>query len=768
MNGLCTRSGQVTLWFLLAAIAALIGVSAHAGANRWTTNGPYGGAVRCIVIDPQDTDTLYAGTGSGAQYASPNYGGGVYKSKDGGATWSPINKGIPFYSVSTIVLDPSKRKTLYAVCQDAIRVAGSHVVKSTDGGNEWTTLDPRVFDRLLVMDPQVPATLYVADMGVRKSTDGGKSWTEMAAGLPVCGNISLAIDPKTPSTLYVTTWGYGLYKTTNAAATWAPANAGLPEPWIWSFCVDPVTPSTLYAGLSDEHGVGTVYKTNDAGSSWFEASAGLPPIPVACFAVDPTNRETVYAGLYDTYRGPAAGLYKTTDGGATWQAVNTGLSDLRVSTVAVNPANPSVLYVGTYAGVHKSTDGGMTWTILTSGMTNIWVETLAFDATDPLTVYAGSASGLFRTRDGCATWDSLRSSLPGLGINYVAADPHTTQTVFAVTYDPTKNEFRGLYKSTDGGDTWALKDTGIQSGGGFPWLAKRRIAFNLQNPQVLYLAGYYIRKSEDGGETWRHVGTVSSTDCNDLVVDPSSPDTLYASTMHGVQKSVDGGVTWVPKNAGLTDSMQVYCMAMDPQTPTTLYIGTWLSGTGPGFVFKSTNGAETWQQVAWSTGDIYSMAVDPADTSLVYLSLLFGGVYKGSEGGTSWYQMRRGLTNLFVNPVAVNPLTPRTYYAATSNGECNGVWTFSQVDVTPPTISRVTAQSSPFRLTVEGGNFHGSAEVMINGWAAPKTAWKSTSVVLAKGGKTLDAWIPRGSTVMITVENANDGGVSAPYFFTRK
>src|SRR3989442_1419044 len=163
----------VSLGVLLGALLVTSSMTAEGGINSWTsTNGPGGGSIGALAIDPVTPSTLYAGA----------YSGGVFKSTDGGGGWTAVNTGL------------------------------------TDG-----------YVLALAIDPQTPATLYAGtDNGVFKSTNGGGSWSAVNTGLPnVTSVLALAIDPQAPTTLYLGTGSDGVFKSTNGGGSWSAVNTGL-------------------------------------------------------------------------------------------------------------------------------------------------------------------------------------------------------------------------------------------------------------------------------------------------------------------------------------------------------------------------------------------------------------------------------------------------------------------------------------------------------------------------------------------------------------
>ena len=254
-----------------------------AGVNQWTSHGPEGEYVQALAIDPQTPTTLYAGTS----------GAGVFKSSNGGQSWSAINAGLG---------------------------------------------DP--FVNALAIDPQTPTTLYAGTSGgVLKSSNGGQSWSAVNTGLGLFDVQALAIDPQTPTTLYAGTSGAGVFKSSNGGQSWSAINAGLGDPFVSVLAIDPQTPTTLYARAS-----GGIFKSSNGGQSWSAINAGLDNRFVSALAIDPQTPTTLYAGTDSL-------VLKSSNGGQSWSAINAGLGNRFVFTLAINPLTPTTLYAGTDDGV---------------------------------------------------------------------------------------------------------------------------------------------------------------------------------------------------------------------------------------------------------------------------------------------------------------------------------------------------------------------------------------------------------------------------------
>ncbi|HUM02031.1 MAG TPA: PKD domain-containing protein [Thermoanaerobaculia bacterium] len=344
-TGAWLRSGGA--WLLLVIGTSFLATAAHAGEGVWTSGGPYVEYLMALAIDPSAPATLYAGT----------WGAGVFKSTNGGGSWTAINAGLTYPHVGALAIDPSAPATLYA--------SNFHVYGGANAG--------------------------VDGAGVFKSTNGGESWTAINAGLTNLNVFALAIDSSAPATLYAGTWGGGVLKSTNGGESWTAINAGLTDRHVSALAIDPSAPATIYAGMGY---TGRVYKSTNGGGTWTSTS-DYPNRDVDALAIDPSASSTLYAGLGTSeFSFPPMGIIKSTDGGANWTESR---ADLFVLALAIDPSTPATLYAGTRGdGVFKSTDAGGSWTAVNAGLSNLTINALALDHTGGTTLYAGTDYGVWQ------------------------------------------------------------------------------------------------------------------------------------------------------------------------------------------------------------------------------------------------------------------------------------------------------------------------------------------------------------------------------------
>ena len=300
-----------------------------------------------------------------------------------------INHGLEGETIYSLAIDPVTPAILYA------GVYGGGVFKTTDGGWNWYSANAglsSVVIMSLVIDPKTPTTLYAGtgNRGVFKSTDGGANWNVTNIGLKNSTVEALAIDPTTPTILYAGTSGDGVFKSTDGGANWNAANIGMTNAYVSVLVIDPTVPTTVYAGTLD-----AVFKSTDGGANWSAAITELTGIHVVSLAINPIMPTTIYAGTY------SRGVFKSTDGGANWSAAYTGLEwSMDILALAIDPTIPTTIYAGTFnRGVFKSTDGGGSWRVFSAGLTANVVNALVIDPKMPTTLYSGTwYHGVFVTQ----------------------------------------------------------------------------------------------------------------------------------------------------------------------------------------------------------------------------------------------------------------------------------------------------------------------------------------------------------------------------------
>ncbi|MGH7392250.1 MAG: WD40/YVTN/BNR-like repeat-containing protein [Candidatus Rokuibacteriota bacterium] len=544
-----------------------------------------------IVVAPSAPGTLYVGTN----------GTGVFKSTNGGGTWTAVNTGLrQFAQVTDVAVDPSSPTTAYAAL-----LGDDGVFKTVNGGATWTAINTGLTDRVvgeLASDPRAPGTLYAGtNTGVFKTIDGGQNWMAVNTGLPSDPTVpilEIVIDPAT-SDVYVATFIFPdqVFKTTDGGDNWTAASTGITSGTLNALAVAPTTPATLYAASA----AADVFKSANAGGNWALAETGLDNRLVRALAADPVTTTTAYAATI-------GGLFKTTNAGVTWSPIGTGVDLQSVAALATVLATPGTVYAGTSLGLFKSVNRGGTWADASTGLTSKDVSALAVDPTNPNVVYAGTnGSGVFKSLDGGGNWSPADTGIENTSVLALAVDPTDPNVVYAGTLSG------GVFKSLDGGGNWSAMSNGL---GNANVVA---LAIDPGTPAVVY-AGTPdgVFKTPDGGANWSLASTgLTSLNVAALAVDPVTPAIVYVTTRPGgVFKSLTRGDSWSPASDGLNIGQLIgpFALVIDPTTPSTLYVG------GLGGVSRTTDGAGTW--TAFGDGierlAVGALAIDAGSSPSLY------------------------------------------------------------------------------------------------------------------------------------------------------
>lgn len=596
------------------------------------TNGPYGGEIHSIAIDPTNGQTMYAGTSAGA-----------FKTSNGGVSWTALNNGITSGYVNSFAIDPTSNQTLYAGSW------GGGAFKSTNGGEDWVPVNngfPEPYVLSLAIATSDSQTLYATTgKSVYKTINGGSNWTEVNNGLSDIYIHTIIIDPTNSQTAYAGTYG-GLFKTTDGGVSWTAINGEGRFTTILALAIDPGNPQIIYAGSFG----GGIFKTVNGGATWTALIDGSRNTTyIRSLAIDPASSSTVYAGTYGD------GILKTVDGGTSWTAVNSGLNESKsFVTLVIDPTNSQALYVGTDAGIFKTANGGGSWTASNNEMIATYITSLAIDSNVNTTAYAGTRAGVFKTDDGGATWAVSNNGMTNTFVNALVIDPNNSQTLYAGTFEG------DFFKSTDAGRTWT-KSNIVAS-------VFNAIVIDPTDSRIVYGGTEYpgLLKSNDGGITWAKITTdMFDTGVNSVVINPANSQIIYIGTRYdGIFRSDDGGQSWRSANIGLV-SKDVNALVIDPTDGQTLYAGLLNGGA-----FKTTNGGDTWTEANNGLPPYFivnSLVIDPACSRTIFAAT-DAGVFRTDNGGDAWMADNNGLGGKAVHSLAMGSTSNgKTMYAGTYN-----------------------------------------------------------------------------------------------------
>ncbi|MBD3220297.1 glycosyl hydrolase [bacterium] len=453
---------------------------------------------------------------------------------------------------------------------------------------------------------------------------------------------------------------------------------------VADLAIHPTDPDVCYAGLAS----GGVLKTTDGGQTWTPILQDLDVITIGDLALDPQDPEVLYVGTGEANAASLSfvgnGLYRSPDGGLTWEHL--GLEDSAyIARVLVDPADGQRLFVAATGrlfgtdqnrGVYRSLDGGTSWDRVFALTDSTACTDLVMHPEDPDIVYAamwervrgltyrrsgGPSSGIWRSLDGGDTWAELTSGVPTgadvgrIGLTVCEGTPDRMYAIYA----DAGAEFEGVYVSRNGGDTWAATNDWPLSSmySNFGWYFGQ-VRVQPTDPDNVFALGVPLYRSLNGGDSWFEEGADMHVDHHALEFCPSLPTRAYAGNDGGIYRSDDSGSTWTklydqPAN-------QFYAVEIDPADPARLYGGTQDNGT----LRTPDGGLDTWERIFG--GDGFTVIVDHTDSDVIYVEYQYGNLFKSTNGGFSFFWAMNGIDGgdrmNWHTPVVMDPVDPEVLY----------------------------------------------------------------------------------------------------------
>jgi photosystem II stability/assembly factor-like uncharacterized protein len=728
------------------------------------------GRIASIAAATVDGKTLiYVGSASG----------GVWKSDDGGTTFKPVFDKNPVQSIGAVALDPSNPRTVWvgtgeSWTRNSVSV-GDGVYKSVDGGETWTKMGLPASERIsqIAVHPKNSDIVYVcvpgklwsdsADRGLYKTVDGGKSWSLILKGKNLStGCSSLDMDPRNPDVLYAGLWdfrrqgwtfrsggdgpeaasGSGVFRSEDGGRTWTELEAGKnglpPKPYgRIEVRFAPSSGQVVYAFIEGVDSA--LYRSDDGGKTWDKRDKSQMmvwrPFYYARLVVDPTNPDRLFKAN--------GGLIVSEDGGKSFSSAGGGAHG-DWHDIWIDPSNPKHLVGGDDGGLWISHDGGNRWWMVMNLPVSQFYH-VSLDDRDPYQVYGGLQDN--------GNW-MADSEYPG-GISNSRWEPIPGGDGFWVFSDPSDPDY--VYAESQGGaierynrKTHAARD--IQPRPGY----REKLRFNWNTPVhmspnekgTIYIGAQFLFRSRDHGQSWERISPdLTSNDpekqkqeqSGGITVDNSSAEThttiysisespkngrvIWAGTDDGnLQLTQDGGATWqnltgnikglLPASwvswveAGRFDAATAYA-AFDRHT-----FGDWTP-----YVYKTADFGKTWARLAGPEqglrGWAHVVKEDTIKPDLLFVGTEFG-LWISPDGGRQWAEFKGGnFPSVAVRDIAVHPRTNDLVLATHGRG----IWIVDDIsplrglsdDVLQKPAAFLESRPVVQRLPAQGGFPEGDA-----------------------------------------------------------
>lgn len=690
----------------------------NSAASTWVPSGPNVlptnltgymengiGRFNCVAFHPTNSNIFFAGVAQG----------GVWKTTNGGTSWTPLTDNLPITRVSDISIDPSNTNVMYISVCDFEYIGVS-----------------------LFLNGRKRHTHY--GLGVYKTVDGGLTWSPTGLTFQLTnGDASLIrkvlINPANTNELCAA-GASGMYKSSNGGTTWTKVLDSL----FWDLQMDPVNPNVLYAStgwvMNSNLGTAGIYKSTNFGNTWTMLSTGMPltgQIQRVKLAIAPSDNNYIYAACVDTQQG-LYGFYKSTNAGATWTYIAVADNVLEAGQgtspggqgnydlgLLVDGSNRNTVYIG---GVNLwgSTDGANTfnpishWTTSYGATIHGDIHFIDRQATSG-NYFVCSDGGLYRTSNmvisNWATsawptnWTKLNSGLQVTSFYRISSSKNSAGRLVGGAQDNATFYYKGGAWSTifggDGMDNWLdpvtntnvfgssqygyfERSTNDGASGSSPntnpnseaaeWLTP--VVADYNNPGRLFIGNENVVRSTNGGQTWAALGFMpgsTSSEISALAVSNTNSLVLYAARRvryefgvpGAVFRTINGGTSWTNVTAGLPDSL--YYTGVEISETNANEVWVCMAGFSNGNkVYRSTNSGATWTNVSYNLPNIPVNCIKQIPGTSNWAVATDIGLYTLSGSATTWVNNSFGLPNVILSDIEFNPAINKAYVSTFGRG----------------------------------------------------------------------------------------------------
>ncbi len=642
--------------------------------------------------------------------------GGVWRTRDGGITFTPVFDNEASYSIGYVTIDPRNPATVWVGTgeNNSQRSVswGDGVYRSDDDGRTWHHMDAMQHSEhiaRILIDPRNSDVVYVAsqgpvwgpggDRGLFKTTDGGKTWKNILTISENTGVTDAIFEPGNPDVIYAAAYQRrrhvwtlidggpesAIYKSTDAGATWNRLRSGLPAGDVGriGLGISPANVNIVYAVIEAANRGGGVFASSDRGQTWEKRDdfTSSSPQYYGTIFVDPKNAERIY--VMDT------NIMTSDDGGRTTRSLGTRSKHVDNHVVWIDPDETDHLLVGCDGGLYESFDRGETWTFKENLPLGQFYDVTADNSAPFYYVYGGtqdnsSVGGPSRTRSVSGILNADWFTTQGGDGFTSAVDPEDANTVYAelqdgslVRYDRRTGE-RVDIVPTEGAGEPPLR-----------WDWDSPIVVSPHMHTRIYFAANKLFRSDDRGDSWRAISgeLTRALDRNSLPVmgrvwppeavaknastshfgnsttiseSPKKEGLIYVGTDDGViDVTEDGGAHWrkIETIAGvpeMTFVSRVFASQHDANTVFAAFDGHKTEDFKP-YLMKSTDAGKTWTSIAGNlpdNGPVLAIAEDPVTANLIFVGTEYG-LFVTMNGGAQWTRLRNGLPTIAVRDLHI-------------------------------------------------------------------------------------------------------------------
>lgn len=603
--------------------------------DTWVNLGPTTGfyfnysniSSRMVTVkyDPLNPDIIYTGAAFG----------GIWKSTDGGNTWSVKSDYEVSLSSGSVAIDNQNTNVIYYGTGEATYSGASYygrgILKSTDAGNTWKNyfadMPSQTYCSRIVIRPGNSNHLLAAmgTSGLYRSVNGGEIWTQVVSGR--CDDVVFS---PTGDTAYIVGSGTGYRISYNGGETFVPGQP-LPSGTRFHIAVCRSFPNILYYSVYSGSSI-TVYKSTNSGSSFSQVAAGHNFSGSQAWYdfymhVNPFDPDYAYVGSID--------IWRTTNGGSSFSNITNGYGGGNVHVDQHNldfhPTDPDKMICVNDGGVWMSTNRGTSWTNKNTNQTLTQFYRIASDPSNAAHILGGTQDNGTQRTTGSSNWAAAFGGDGGEVCFHIKNN----------SYILGETQNNGVYRSTNGGASFSSSTSGLS--GSAAWVSP--IISHPDSNGIFYTARQRVFKSTNWGSSWTAISNGTSGTIREMAISKSSANVMYASSGSSMFVSTDRGYNYSAASSGLP-ARTITSISVHPDSPNVAVVSQ--SGFGTAKIHKTTNSGASWTAISGNLPDSPvndAMIYHPGAPTSTYFAATDVGVFVSNNYGQNWIELANGLPN---------------------------------------------------------------------------------------------------------------------------